>query len=114
MLGALRCAGEYPSVEDFGLRLRFCGVRVVQAITQPLVSLDRFPATAEAGEHIDQHSVQLLVEGMLRCERFKQGKSSFQLPLLRQLRSEQRRYCRMGFGESFTIPDHPVGVPILR
>ena len=49
--------------------------------------------------------MQLLVERMLSCERFKQGKGGFQLALLRQLRSEQGRYCRMGFGESATILD---------
>jgi hypothetical protein len=57
--------------------------------------------------------MQLFLSGMLRCERFKQGKCGVQLALLRQFRSKQSRYCRMGFGESFTILDRPVGVLIF-
>jgi hypothetical protein len=42
----------------------------------------RFPAATEAGEHLDQHSVQMFVEGARGGERFHQGEGGLMIALL--------------------------------
>ena len=106
-------AGEQATVESLGLRLRFGGVRLVECVAQPLVALDRLPAPTETGERIDQHSVQMLIEGARRRERFEHGQGGFLVALLEELRSEQGRQRGMGFGQSFTMFDRPIGVLVL-